>query len=80
MGHTKQNTKNTNNTYIIYCCTDYLFWFVFDRDDTVKKLWLKLHNDHPDLLSNYEHFLSKITNDISKTQKEVDTLEHALKR
>ncbi|XP_041365491.1 EF-hand calcium-binding domain-containing protein 4B-like isoform X2 [Gigantopelta aegis] len=51
----------------------------FLDDDTVKKLWLKLQSDHPDLLTNFEHFLGKITGDISKSQKEIDTLEHALK-
>lgn len=47
---------------------------------TVKTLWMKIRHDEPELMSNFEDFLYKITNDIQRARGDFESLESALKR
>lgn len=52
---------------------------VIDDRATVKTLWMKIRHDEPELMSNFEDFLYKITNDIQRARGDFESLESALK-
>ncbi|XP_074658091.1 EF-hand calcium-binding domain-containing protein 4B-like isoform X2 [Tubulanus polymorphus] len=52
---------------------------MFDDQETLKHLWGRLRKEDPNLLSGFEEFLSKITNEVKKTQSDYQTIESALK-
>lgn len=58
-----------------------LFIMVFSCSQaTVKTLWMKIRHDEPELMSNFEDFLYKVSNDIQRARGDFDSLEAALKR
>ncbi|XP_055996105.1 EF-hand calcium-binding domain-containing protein 4B-like isoform X2 [Ostrea edulis] len=52
---------------------------VIDDQATVKTLWMKIRHDEPELMSNLEDFLYKVSNDIQRARGDFDSLEAALK-
>lgn len=52
---------------------------VIDDRATVKTLWMKIRHDEPELMSNFEDFLYKISNDIQRARGDFESLEAALK-
>ena len=52
----------------------------FFSESTIQALWCRLRKDDPELSSNFEDFLYKISNEIRKSKVDFDTLESALKR
>lgn len=56
------------------------FDFLHCSRATVKTLWMKIRHDEPELMSNFEDFLYKISNDIQRARGDFESLEAALKR
>lgn len=52
---------------------------LFDDESTIKGLWCRLRRDDPEMSSNFEDFLYKISNEIRRSKVDFDTLESALK-
>lgn len=52
---------------------------MFDDESTIKALWCRLRKDDPEMSSNFEEFLYKISGEIRKSKVDFDTLESALK-
>ncbi|KAL8601885.1 hypothetical protein ACOMHN_020620 [Nucella lapillus] len=52
---------------------------VFQDEDVVKAMWLKLYCEEPDLVSTFEEFLGRTSSDIKKSRGEFRTLESILK-
>lgn len=52
---------------------------LFDDENTIKHLWMKIRRDEPEMVGNFEDFLYKISSDLRKTKVDFDTLENALK-
>ena len=48
--------------------------------DAIKSVWTKLRRDEPELLGNFEEFLSRMTVEIKKTQTDFQSLESALRK
>uniref|UniRef100_A0A914X1U8 EF-hand domain-containing protein n=1 Tax=Plectus sambesii TaxID=2011161 RepID=A0A914X1U8_9BILA len=53
---------------------------VFVNSDAVKKLWTKLRHDDPDLLDNFESFLSNVSSELKRSKEDFSTLESALQQ
>ncbi|XP_022672457.1 EF-hand calcium-binding domain-containing protein 4B-like, partial [Varroa destructor] len=51
---------------------------LFKDEDYVKLMWGHLRTENPDMLTNFEEFLLKVTGNIKKTEKEFTSLESAL--
>ncbi|XP_022701373.1 ras and EF-hand domain-containing protein-like isoform X2 [Varroa jacobsoni] len=51
---------------------------LFKDEDYVKLMWGHLRTENPDMLTNFEEFLLKVTGNIKKTEKECTSLESAL--
>lgn len=52
---------------------------LFDDENTIKHLWMKIRRDEPEMVGNFEEFLYKTSTDLRKTKADFDTLENALK-
>ncbi|XP_061175177.1 EF-hand calcium-binding domain-containing protein 4B-like isoform X2 [Saccostrea echinata] len=52
---------------------------VIDDQATVKTLWMKIRHEEPELMSNFEDFLYKVSNDIQRARGDFESLENALK-
>lgn len=52
---------------------------LFDDESTIQALWCRLRKEDPEMSSNFEDFLYKISNEIRKSKTDFDTLESALK-
>lgn len=52
---------------------------LFDDESTIQGLWCRLKRDDPDLASNFEDFVYRISNEIKKSKADFDTLESALR-
>ncbi|XP_064627619.1 EF-hand calcium-binding domain-containing protein 4B-like isoform X4 [Lineus longissimus] len=52
---------------------------VFDDQSSVKELWLRLRRDEPEMLSQFEDFLTKITSEVKRTQSDYENLENVLR-
>ncbi|XP_070206941.1 EF-hand calcium-binding domain-containing protein 4B-like isoform X2 [Littorina saxatilis] len=52
---------------------------VFQDEDVVKAMWMKLHKDEPDLVGTFEDFISKTATEIKRSRGEFHTLEGVLK-
>ncbi|KAL4225761.1 Calcium release activated channel regulator [Mactra antiquata] len=52
---------------------------LFEDESTVQALWCRLRRDDPDLATNFEDFVYKISNEIRKSKVDFDTLEGALR-
>ena len=48
--------------------------------DAIKAVWTKLRHDEPELLGNFEEFLSRMTSEMKRTQTDFQSLEHALRK
>lgn len=46
----------------------------------VRELWARLRKEHPDLLSNFEEFLLRVSSYIREVNHEKESMEQALKR
>ncbi|XP_048463053.1 EF-hand calcium-binding domain-containing protein 4A-like [Rhincodon typus] len=53
---------------------------VFEDQSEVRELWTRLRRDKPELLANFEQFLSKVSTHIQEMQNDRATMEQALKR
>ena len=53
---------------------------IFFSIDTIRRVWRKLRRDEPDLVGEFEDFLSRTSGEMKKTQTDFRSLEHALKR
>ncbi|XP_071120120.1 EF-hand calcium-binding domain-containing protein 4B-like isoform X6 [Mytilus edulis] len=52
---------------------------LFDDENTIKNLWMKIRRDEPEMVGNFEEFLYKTSTDLRKKKADFDTLENALK-
>ncbi|XP_052066841.1 EF-hand calcium-binding domain-containing protein 4B-like isoform X3 [Mytilus californianus] len=52
---------------------------LFDDENTIRHLWMKIRRDEPEMVGNFEEFLYKTSTDLRKTKADFDTLENALK-
>ena len=46
----------------------------------IKAVWSKLRRDEPELLGNFEEFLSRMSGEMKRTQTDFQSLEHALRK
>ncbi|KAK6472909.1 EF-hand calcium-binding domain-containing protein 4A-like [Huso huso] len=53
---------------------------VFQDQSEVRELWARLRRDRPELLSNFEALLSKVSTHIQEVNLEKDSMEQALRR
>uniref|UniRef100_A0A1A8ANN1 EF-hand calcium binding domain 4B n=1 Tax=Nothobranchius furzeri TaxID=105023 RepID=A0A1A8ANN1_NOTFU len=53
---------------------------IFENPAEVRSLWAQLRRDEPHLLSNFEHFLTRVTSQITEANQEKKEMESALKR
>ncbi|GCB63401.1 hypothetical protein scyTo_0009660 [Scyliorhinus torazame] len=53
---------------------------IFEDQYEVRELWTRLRRDKPELLANFEQFLSKVSTHIQEVQHDKETMEQALKR
>eukprot|EP00062_Callorhinchus_milii_P019017 gi/632973105/ref/XP_007902988.1/ PREDICTED: EF-hand calcium-binding domain-containing protein 4A isoform X1 [Callorhinchus milii] len=53
---------------------------VFKDQSEVRQLWTRLRRDRPELLANFEEFLSKVSFRILEFQQDRESIEQALKR
>ncbi|KAK5598868.1 hypothetical protein CRENBAI_002989 [Crenichthys baileyi] len=53
---------------------------ILENPAEVRTLWAKLRRDEPHLLSNFEHFLARVTAQIREANQEKREMETALKR
>ncbi|XP_047202618.1 EF-hand calcium-binding domain-containing protein 4B isoform X4 [Girardinichthys multiradiatus] len=53
---------------------------ILENPAEVRTLWAKLRRDEPHLLSNFEHFLARVTAQIREANQEKREMESALKR
>ncbi|XP_051977191.1 EF-hand calcium-binding domain-containing protein 4B-like [Xyrauchen texanus] len=53
---------------------------VFEDPNEIRSLWAQLRKDEPHLLSNFEEFLARVTNQIQEAQQERKEMESALRR
>ncbi|XP_078076584.1 EF-hand calcium-binding domain-containing protein 4B-like [Mustelus asterias] len=53
---------------------------IFEDQCEVRELWTRLRRDKPELLANFEQFLSKVSTHIQEVQHDKETMEQALKR
>ncbi|XP_059170674.1 EF-hand calcium-binding domain-containing protein 4B-like [Physella acuta] len=51
---------------------------VFQDEDIIKAMWLKLHREEPDMASTFEEFIARVANDIKKSKGDFQSLEAAL--
>lgn len=52
---------------------------LFDDENTIKSVWSRIRRNEPEVVSNFEDFLYKISNEIRKSKLDFNTLESALK-
>ncbi|XP_064600341.1 EF-hand calcium-binding domain-containing protein 4B-like isoform X2 [Liolophura sinensis] len=52
---------------------------LFDDENTIKGMWARLRKDEPELMSNFEIFLSRVSREIKQSQADFSTLESALR-
>ena len=76
-------------TIVEIICYHFVVWmhvpflllsYVLFSENTIKSLWCRLRKDDPEMSSNFEEFLYKISTEIRKSKSDFDTLEGALKR
>ena len=48
--------------------------------DVVQSLWMKIRQDEPDLQTNFEDFLSRVTGEIKRTHSDLTTMEAVLRK
>ncbi len=48
--------------------------------DVIKGIWSKIRRDEPELLSNFEEFLGRVTGEIKRTHTDLTTMESALRK
>ncbi|XP_061571223.1 EF-hand calcium-binding domain-containing protein 4B [Cololabis saira] len=53
---------------------------VFEDPGEVRRLWARLRRDEPQLLTNFEEFLARVTQQIKQAQREKREMESALQR
>ncbi|XP_066580267.1 EF-hand calcium-binding domain-containing protein 4B [Amia ocellicauda] len=53
---------------------------IFEEPSEVRSLWAQLRRDEPQLLSNFEEFLARVTFQIKEANQEKSEMESALKR
>ncbi|XP_060695155.1 EF-hand calcium-binding domain-containing protein 4A [Hemiscyllium ocellatum] len=53
---------------------------IFEDQSEVRELWTRLRRDKPELLANFEQFLSKVSTHVQEVQNDKITMEQALKR
>uniref|UniRef100_A0A9J7YHB4 EF-hand domain-containing protein n=2 Tax=Cyprinus carpio TaxID=7962 RepID=A0A9J7YHB4_CYPCA len=53
---------------------------IFEEPGEVRSLWVQLRRDEPNLLSNFEEFLARVTYQIKEANQEKKEMETALKR
>uniref|UniRef100_UPI00398EF7D9 EF-hand calcium-binding domain-containing protein 4A n=1 Tax=Pristiophorus japonicus TaxID=55135 RepID=UPI00398EF7D9 len=53
---------------------------IFEDQSEVRELWARLRRDKPELLANFEQFISKISTHIQEVHHDKETMEQALKR
>ncbi|XP_025964030.2 EF-hand calcium-binding domain-containing protein 4A isoform X2 [Dromaius novaehollandiae] len=53
---------------------------VFDDPSEVRELWARLRKERPELLSNFEEFLLRVSSYIREAHHEKESMEQALKR
>ncbi|RXM30033.1 EF-hand calcium-binding domain-containing protein 4A [Acipenser ruthenus] len=53
---------------------------VFQDQSEVRELWARLHRDRPELLSDFEALLSKVSTHIQEVHLEKNSMEQALRR
>ncbi|XP_067902121.1 EF-hand calcium-binding domain-containing protein 4A isoform X2 [Heterodontus francisci] len=53
---------------------------IFEDQSEVRELWITLRREKPELLANFEQFLSKVSTHIQEVQHDKETMEQALKR
>ncbi|XP_009672680.1 EF-hand calcium-binding domain-containing protein 4A isoform X2 [Struthio camelus] len=53
---------------------------VFDDPSEVRELWVRLRKERPELLSNFEEFLLRVSSYIREAHHEKESMEQALKR
>ena len=67
----------------VYKYPEIVIWFLFhvSSESTIKALWIRMRKEEePDVLENFEDFLSKVAKEIKRSQVDFKTLEAALKR
>ena len=56
-------------------------YFICDVSiDTIRRVWRKLRRDEPELVGEFEDFLSRTSGEMKRTQTDFRSLEHALKK
>ncbi|KAM5138481.1 EF-hand calcium-binding domain-containing protein 4A [Mantella aurantiaca] len=53
---------------------------IFQEHGELRDLWTRLRNEHPELLTNFEEFLFRVSSHIRDVHNEKETLEEVLKR
>uniref|UniRef100_A0A0B7BKP7 EF-hand domain-containing protein n=1 Tax=Arion vulgaris TaxID=1028688 RepID=A0A0B7BKP7_9EUPU len=51
---------------------------IFQDEEVVKAMWLKLHREEPDMSSTFEEFIARLAGDIKKSKVDFLSLESAL--
>ncbi|CAG5132489.1 unnamed protein product, partial [Candidula unifasciata] len=51
---------------------------IFQDEDVVKAMWLKLHREEPDMTSTFEEFIARLAGDIKRSKVDFQSLEAAL--
>ena len=48
--------------------------------DVIKSIWTKIRRDEPELLSNFEEFLGRVTGEVKRSHTDLTSLESALRK